>query len=124
LLGTDKQRSSPSSRPSDYIYTQDPNQDPTTPVNLDAARVNAFYIVNSIHDISYRYGFTEKAFNFQNDNFGKGGAGNDRVTISVQDSAGTDNANFATPPEYVHFFPTHDHCLHGLNIHLVANLDT
>ena len=24
--------------------------------------MNAFYIVNSIHDISYKYGFTEAAF--------------------------------------------------------------
>ncbi|KAJ3500943.1 hypothetical protein NMY22_g19092 [Coprinellus aureogranulatus] len=67
--------------------------------NVDAARTNAFYVGNSVHDIAYRYGFTEAAFNFQNDNFGKGGAGNDRVTISVQDSSGTNNANFATPPD-------------------------
>ena len=40
-------------------------------------------------------------FNFQNNNFNKGGKGNDRVTISVQDSSGIDNANFATPAEYV-----------------------
>jgi extracellular elastinolytic metalloproteinase len=67
--------------------------------NLDAARTNAFYIVNTVHDIAYKYGFTEAAFNFQNDNHGKGGKGNDRVTVSVQDSAGTDNADFTTPPE-------------------------
>ena len=29
-------------------------------------------------------GFTEDAFNFQDDNFGNGGAGNDRVRVSVQ----------------------------------------
>lgn len=40
------------------------------------------------------------ASNFQNNNFGKGGAQNDRVTISVQDSSGTNNAQFKTPPEY------------------------
>ena len=59
--------------------------------NLDAARTNAFYVVNTVHDISFVYGFTERTFNFQNNNFGNGGAGNDRVTISVQDSAGRDN---------------------------------
>ncbi|CAE6419061.1 unnamed protein product, partial [Rhizoctonia solani] len=47
----------------------------------------------------YKYGFTEKAYNFQNDNFGKGGAENDRVQVSVQDITGTNNANFATPPD-------------------------
>ncbi|TCD67860.1 hypothetical protein EIP91_011857 [Steccherinum ochraceum] len=77
-----------------FIFTQDPSQAPTVQVNLDAARTNAFYIVNTIHDVSYKY-----AFNFQNNNFGKGGNGNDRVTISVQDSAGIDNADFATPAD-------------------------
>lgn len=47
----------------------------------------------------YRYGFTEAAYNFQNDNYGKGGMGNDRVQISVQDASGENNANFATPPD-------------------------
>ncbi|KZV85209.1 putative extracellular elastinolytic metallo proteinase precursor [Exidia glandulosa HHB12029] len=72
---------------------------PTVSPNIDVARVNAFYIVNTIHDITYRYGFTESAFNFQQNNNGKGGAANDRVTISVQDSAGTDNADFTTPAD-------------------------
>ncbi|OJT09257.1 Extracellular metalloproteinase mep, partial [Trametes pubescens] len=82
-----------------FIYRQDPTQDPIVPVNVDAARTNAFYIVNTVHDISYIYGFTEAGFNFQNNNFGKGGAGNDRVTVSVQDAAGINNADFATPPD-------------------------
>ena len=72
---------------------------PTTTANVNAARVNAFYVVNTVHDIQYKYGFTVAAFNFQTDNFGKGGKGNDRVTVSVQDSAGTDNADFSTPPD-------------------------
>ncbi|KAJ7895239.1 Fungalysin metallopeptidase-domain-containing protein [Mycena olivaceomarginata] len=100
-----------------FNYPQSATTAPTTTANVDAARVNAFYIVNSIHDLSYLtsvslsppslldfppflgYGFTEAAFNFQNNNFGKGGAGNDRVTISVQNSAGIDNADFSTPPD-------------------------
>jgi len=52
-----------------------------------------------LKDIMYRYGFTETAFNFQQNNFGKGGEGSDRVLVSIQDSSGTNNANFATPPE-------------------------
>jgi extracellular elastinolytic metalloproteinase len=43
----------------------------------------------------------QAAFNFQNNNFGKGGLGNDRVTISVQSTAGVNNADFSTPPECV-----------------------
>jgi extracellular elastinolytic metalloproteinase len=57
--------------------------------------------MNVMHDFSYRYGFTESAFNFQQNNFGKGGQEQDRVLMSVQDASGTNNANFATPPEYV-----------------------
>ncbi|KAJ6556321.1 Fungalysin metallopeptidase-domain-containing protein [Mycena capillaripes] len=82
-----------------FNYTQDATVAPTTTVNVNAARVNNFYLVNSIHDITYRYGFTETAFNFQNNNFGLGGKQADRVTASIQDSAGTNNADFATPPD-------------------------
>ncbi|TFK32708.1 Fungalysin metallopeptidase-domain-containing protein [Crucibulum laeve] len=97
--GTTSSTTSQSSTGLNFVYTQSPTTAPTTTVNINAARVNAFYVVNSIHDISYRYGFTEAAFNFQTNNFGKGGKGNDRVTVSVQDSAGTDNADFSTPPD-------------------------
>ncbi|KAJ3529410.1 hypothetical protein NMY22_g9002 [Coprinellus aureogranulatus] len=75
------------------------NQDPTTANNIAAATTNAFYIINTMHDIAYRYGFTEDAFNFQVNNLGNGGRQNDRVEISVQDASGTNNANFATPPD-------------------------
>jgi hypothetical protein len=61
--------------------------------------VNAFYLANAIHDITYKYGFTEKSYNFQNTQIATGGKGNDRVKISVQDNGGTNNANFATPPD-------------------------
>ncbi|KAH9477345.1 Extracellular metalloproteinase MEP [Psilocybe cubensis] len=88
-----------SSSPQNFIFTQNPANAPTTQANLDAARTNAFYVVNTVHDVTYRYGFTEAAFNFQTNNNGKGGKGNDRVTISVQDSAGTDNADFSTPAD-------------------------
>ncbi|KAJ3559512.1 hypothetical protein NP233_g11246 [Leucocoprinus birnbaumii] len=82
-----------------FIYHQDPTIQPTVQVNVDAARTNAFYLANSVHDIMYRYGFTEAAFNFQTNNFGKGGKANDPVQVSVQSSAGLDNADFATPPD-------------------------
>ncbi|KAF8162125.1 Fungalysin metallopeptidase-domain-containing protein, partial [Pholiota molesta] len=82
-----------------FAFVQDPTLAPTAQANLDAARTNAFYVVNTMHDLTYKYGFTEASFNFQNNNFGKGGLGNDQVTISVQDAAGTNNADFATPAD-------------------------
>ncbi|KAL5486280.1 hypothetical protein ACEPAI_7326 [Sanghuangporus weigelae] len=82
-----------------FNYPADDTIAPTAGTNIDAARTNAFYVSNTVHDITYRYGFTESAFNFQNDDFGNGGVGNDRVTISVQDTAGTNNADFTTPPD-------------------------
>ncbi|KAF8970318.1 Fungalysin metallopeptidase-domain-containing protein [Flammula alnicola] len=97
--GSQSSTTSQSSTGLNFIYTQSPSTAPTTTANLNAARVNAFYVVNSIHDLTYRYGFTEASYNFQVNNFGNGGSGNDRVLISVQDSAGTDNADFSTPAD-------------------------
>ncbi|KAG8743261.1 hypothetical protein FRC10_012305 [Ceratobasidium sp. 414] len=90
---------SQSSATNNYEYVLNTAASPDTSPNVDAARVNAFYVANSIHDVTYRYGFDEASFNFQDDNGSKGGMGNDRVEISVQDSAGTDNADFSTPPD-------------------------
>ncbi|GLB42800.1 putative peptidase M36 family protein [Lyophyllum shimeji] len=82
-----------------FNVNYDATQDPSVTSNKKAAINNAFYVINTVHDFTYRYGFTEKTFNFQTYNFGKGGKGNDRVLMSVQDSSGLDNANFATPPD-------------------------
>ncbi|MGB8511064.1 MAG: M36 family metallopeptidase, partial [Pyrinomonadaceae bacterium] len=59
--------------------------------------VTLFYYNNVIHDYLYSIGFTESLFNFQQDNFGKGGAGSDGISAQVQDGSGTDNANFSSP---------------------------
>jgi extracellular elastinolytic metalloproteinase len=64
-----------------------------------ASVANLFYFNNIIHDFSYRLGFTEAAGNFQTNNFGRGGTGNDSVRAEAQDGSGTNNANFGTPPE-------------------------
>ncbi|KAL2911272.1 decapping endonuclease targeting mRNA [Polyrhizophydium stewartii] len=72
---------------------------PSTAANIQASAVNLFYIANVLHDISYQYGFTEKAGNFQLSNNGKGGKANDAVRVSVQDPNGTDNADFSTPAD-------------------------
>lgn len=58
-----------------------------------------FYITNWYHDELYRLGFTEQARNFQQDNFGRGGVGGDRVRGEGQDTSGTNNANFSTPAD-------------------------
>jgi len=72
------------------------------PLTAEAQRgsvIQMFYVMNLYHDEMYRLGFTEAAFNFQNDNFGRGGAGGDRVSAEGQDSSGSNNANFNTPAD-------------------------
>ena len=64
-----------------------------------AAVTNLFYWNNIIHDVQYQYGFDEAAGNFQVNNYGKGGLGNDSVQAEAQDGSGTNNANFGTPPD-------------------------
>ena len=77
------------------------------PVNLglspanyrDASTTNLFYWNNIMHDVWYQYGFDEASGNFQENNYGKGGAGSDSVNADSQDGSGTNNANFATPTD-------------------------
>lgn len=73
------------------------NAQPTTYTN--AAVVNLFYWNNLIHDVLYGYGFDDPAGNFQENNYGRGGAGSDFVNADAQDGSGTNNANFGTPPD-------------------------
>ncbi|KAJ1963489.1 hypothetical protein GGI12_002021 [Dipsacomyces acuminosporus] len=69
------------------------------PSYVDAAITQLFYTVNTMHDLSYIYGFDEAAGNFQDVNYSGRGLGNDAVVAFAQDGSGTDNANFATPPD-------------------------
>ncbi len=64
-----------------------------------AAVANAFFYANDFHDRTYLLGFNEASRNFQLSNFGRGGAQNDPVNVDAQDGSGTNNANFATPPD-------------------------
>jgi subtilisin-like proprotein convertase family protein len=66
---------------------------------LRASAVHQFYVTNWYHDQLFALGFDTAAGNFQNNIFGGGGVGNDRVLVDVQDGSGTDNANFSTPPD-------------------------
>ncbi|KGN37241.1 peptidase M36 [Knoellia subterranea KCTC 19937] len=70
--------------------------------DIDAATTNLFAMHNRMHDWAYQLGFTETAWNFQRDNAGKGGLGNDPVLGYSQSGAqagARNNANFGTPPE-------------------------
>ncbi|TDD64286.1 peptidase M36 [Jiangella aurantiaca] len=76
--------------------------------DIDAARANLFAMHNRMHDWSYHLGFTETAFNLQDDNFGRGGKMNDPeqgnaqaggVTGGPPAFAARDNANQITPPD-------------------------
>ena len=82
----------------------------------DATLTQLFYWVNFSHDYLYGLGFDEKSGNFQRDNFGKGGAGNDPVLAEAYNGYGDgtqklcedkdktkilcrNNANFNTPAD-------------------------
>ncbi len=73
------------------------NLQPGTVTNKRTAVANLFYWNNLMHDVYYQYGFNEVAGNFQTDNLGRGGIGNDYVQAEAQDGGGTNNANFSTP---------------------------
>src|SRR5690606_31850860 len=72
-------------------------QDPADYV--DAAITNLFYTCNALHDIWHHYGFDEESGNFQELNYTGTGQGEDAVIAQAQDGGGTNNANFATPPD-------------------------
>ena len=82
-----------------FTFPFDTTLAPTTATNQAAVVTNLFYYNNVMHDFSYNLGFTETARNFQTNNFGRGGTGNDSVRAEAQDGSGTNNANFATPPD-------------------------
>lgn len=81
----------------DFTFPFSTTVDPRT--QQAAVVTNLFYFNNIMHDFSYNLGFTETARNFQVNNFGRGGTGNDSVRAEAQDGSGTNNANFATPPD-------------------------
>src|ERR1051326_9064157 len=80
-----------------FDFPMDLTQSPSTYTN--AAVVQLFYLCNWMHDRLYQLGFMEAAGNFQSNNFGRGGIGNDAVQADAQDGGGFNNANFSTPPD-------------------------
>lgn len=67
--------------------------------NQSAAITNLFLWNNTLHDIFFQYGFDEAGGNFQVTNYSGLGAGGDPVQADGLDGSGTNNANFATPPD-------------------------
>lgn len=76
-----------------HLNESDPN------AYRDASIAQLFYTANFYHDVLYELGFTEEAGNFQANNNGKGGADNDAVILSAQDTYDTNNAVFSSPPD-------------------------
>ena len=67
--------------------------------NLNAALTNLFFWVNLNHDIFYHYGFDEASGNFQQNNYGHSGIGNDPVLADAMDGDGLNNARFYSPED-------------------------
>lgn len=81
----------------DFDFSINLTQSPSNYQN--AALTNLYYWNNIMHDVWYQYGFDEPAGNFQLNNYGHGGNGNDHVLADGQDGSGLNNANFATPAD-------------------------
>lgn len=80
-----------------FDFPLDLSQNPDT--YRPAVVTNLFYWNNIVHDVTHGYGFDESAGNFQVNNYGHGGLGNDDVRAEAQDGSGTNNANFGTPAD-------------------------
>lgn len=65
---------------------------------MAALATNAFYLVNSFHDILWHHGFQEVDGNFQENNYGRGGTGGDSVRVEIMDGSTINNANGSTGP--------------------------
>lgn len=81
----------------EFDFPFDPDTEPNP--NKQAAIANLFYMNNMMHDVFYNFGFDEEAGNFQFNNYGRGGLGNDDVYAQAQDGSGLNNANFSTPAD-------------------------
>ena len=90
-----------SGRVLNYVY--DHTAEPTaTPSQSEAAAVNAFFLVNWMHDWYYDSGFTEATGNGQLNNFGRGGVAGDPLLITSQAGANVglrNNADMSTPAD-------------------------
>jgi extracellular elastinolytic metalloproteinase len=81
-----------------YVFPYTTASTPPTSY-VDASVTQLFYTSNTYHDLLHTLGFNEAAGNFEVNNNGAGGKGADDVILNTQDGSGTNNANFATPPD-------------------------
>lgn len=71
----------------------------TMPMRIkDASLTQLFYMNNMMHDVWYQYGFDEQSGNFQVNNYGKGGDGDDPVYAHGMDGL-VNNAMFIATPD-------------------------
>lgn len=79
----------------DYVYdvsrAPDDFDGPPSPDDpqINAKIVNDFYVANMLHDYFYDAGFNEAAGNAQEDNYGRGGIGGDRLIVHAAGALGT-----------------------------------
>ena len=97
----------PATEPMYFDYPVDTTATPSA--YRQAAIVNLFYWNNIMHDVSYYFGFTEDAANFQVSPIVGAAAtsrssrpsaqSDDAIQAQAQDGGGTNNANFLTLPD-------------------------
>ena len=104
--GTGQPATSTTPDPLTFNFIPDFNYSPTQTIPVQNQQfniTNLFYWNNIIHDITYQYGFDEVSGNFQANNLGRGGVGNDFVFADAQNgnyvAPNQDNANFSTPAD-------------------------
>ncbi len=89
--------------PLNFLNPPNYNVEPSrNPIMQQFCITNLFYWNNVIHDILYVHGFDEPSRNFQQNNQGRGGLGNDHVMALAQSGAAGhigNNANFSTPAD-------------------------
>lgn len=79
-----------------FLAVADLTQEPDVGATRAASVQSLFYWTNHAHDKLYEFGFREADRNFQQNNFGLGGLGNDAVLAEAQ-AGRQNNAFFATP---------------------------
>ena len=83
----------------EFTFLHDPDLEPDEGTNAEAAVTNLFYWANRVHDVAYLYGFDEAAGNFQINNYGRGGLGDDPMFADAQDGGCENCAQITTPPD-------------------------
>jgi len=91
------------SSPGVFDWTYDVDAAPLSSDEQSMASITSlFYVNNWMHDWWYDSGFNEATGNAQQDNFGRGGEGEDPLKAEAQDAAldgARNNANMATPAD-------------------------